>query len=73
MDSYEIDGRLSNRSGGPVRPHMYQRFNLVSCGSHDLGVFDLAFFLKGLYGALDGEDHQRSDTDVLVSHVSFDW
>ena len=52
---------------------MYQRFNLVSCGSHDLGVFDLAFFLKGLYGALDGEDHQRSDTDVLVSHVSFDW
>jgi hypothetical protein len=52
-----------------MRPHIYQLFELVSRGSHNLGVFDFTFFLRGYYRILDG-GHERSETNI--SHVSFD-
>jgi hypothetical protein len=60
VDTCETDTRLSGRSGRPDEDKMcYQRFELVSHGSHELGVFRFILFLQGYY-RLDGGGEQGS-------------
>jgi hypothetical protein len=58
-----------------MRQDVYQLFELVSHGSHELGVFRFILFLQGPYrlaGDRNRDRDERFERDV-GSHVSFDF
>ena len=58
-----------------MREDVYQLFELVPHGSHELGVFRFILFLQGHF-RLDGDGNRDRDERFVSdvgSHVSFDF